>query len=95
MPRRSRNQITKELALAIVDKLGAENHGGSSHDQYVVYDDDDEAVALFSIRRGSQKNKGHDYIPGEIGVGPNFAKQLARCTKSRNDYLKKLGFSVK
>jgi len=92
MPRRSRNQITKELALKIVEKLRAQNVTTRSdeHDEYVVMHDG-VAVARFGIRRSSQKNKGHDYVSGELGVGPNFAKNLAWCPKSRDDYLRKIG----
>lgn len=93
MPRRSRNQITKELAKKIVDKLEAVKAGTGAHDEYVVYHEG-EAIASFGIRHSSQKNKGHDYIPGELGVGPNFAKQLGQCPKSRKDYLLKLGLEV-
>jgi hypothetical protein len=92
MPRRSQNQITKELALKIVDKLRAEKITTRSdeHDEYVVMHDG-VAVARFGIRRSSNWNKGHDYVPGELGVGPNFAKNLAWCPKSRDDFLRQIG----
>jgi hypothetical protein len=92
MTRRSGNQITKEIALRIVDKLKAvdDSRPGAAHDNYVVYHNDRE-VASFGIRRSSQKNKGHDHIPKELGVGTNFAKQLGQCPKSREDYLRSIG----
>ncbi len=92
MPRRSRNQITKELALRIARKLDAVNESDPSdeHDTFAIYHNE-ILVAAFGIRRSSQKNKGHDHIPKELQVGPNFAKQLAQCTKSKNDYLRKIG----
>lgn len=92
MPRRSRNQITKELAIRIVSKLQAveESEPGAAHQTYVVYHDGVE-VASFGIRRSSQKNKGHDHIPKELRVGPHFAKDLGLCPKSRDDYLRKIG----
>lgn len=93
MPRRSRNQITKELAKKIIDKLEAVKESSGAHDQYVVYHKG-EAVAIFGLRHSSQKNKGHDHIPPELGVGPNFAKQLGQCTKSFADFLKKLGYKT-
>jgi hypothetical protein len=92
MPRRSRNQITKEGAKKIIKKLKAVKVSGtqSAHDQFeVLYED--TLVTTLSLRRGSQRNKGHDFIPGELGVGPNFAKQMAACTKSRIEYLKRIG----
>ena len=92
MPRQSHNQITKELALRIVKKLDAVNvsDSGDEHDTYFVYHNN-RMVASFGIRRSSQKNKGHDHIPKELQVGPNFAKQLAQCTKSKTDYLRQIG----
>ena len=94
MPRRSHNQITKELALKIAKKLDAVNESdpGDEHDNYNVYHDG-RLVVSFGIRRSSQKDKGHDHIPGELQVGPNFAKQLAQCTKSKRDYLEQIGES--
>ncbi len=92
MPRRSRNQITKELALKIASKLEAvdESDPGDEHDTYAVYHNNVLVVA-FGVRRSSQKNKRHDHIPKELQVGPNFAKQLAQCTKSKEDYFRKIG----
>ena len=92
MPRRSRNQITKELALKILSKLKAEaiTIRSDVHDVYGVFHND-QMVKSFGVRRSSQKNKGHDHIPTELGVGPNFAKQLAQCPKSRDDFLRRIG----
>jgi hypothetical protein len=94
VPRRSRNQITKELALKIAKKLEAVNESdpGDEHDTYAVYHNGILVVA-FGIRRSSQKNMGHDHIPRELQVGPNFAKQLAQCTKSKREYLEKIGIA--
>jgi hypothetical protein len=88
-------QITKELALKIVKKLEAkkEPDAGGAHDVFLVYDGDDSLVASFGIRHASEKDKGHDHIPKELQVGPNFAKQLGQCPKSRNDYLNEIGAS--
>jgi hypothetical protein len=92
MPRRSRTQITKELALKIVHKLEAieSTEKGDEHDEYEVYNQQ-RLIATLGIRRGSRRNSGHDHIPSDLGVGPNFAKQLGQCPKSRNDYLRQIG----
>ena len=89
-------QITKELALKIVKKLKATNESDPSdeHDLYTVYDGRNVLVASFGVRRSSQKDKGHDHIPRELQVGPNLAKGLGNCPKSRNDYLLKIGASL-
>ena len=92
MPRRSRNQITKELALKIVAKLKAQSITTRSdeHDEYGVFHND-QMVTSFGVRRSSRKDKGHDHIPTDLGVGPSFAKQLAWCPKSRDDFLRCIG----
>lgn len=88
-------QITKELALKIVKKLEARKESDASvaHDVYSVYDGAGVWIASFGIRHGSEKDLGHDHIPRELQVGPNFAKGLANCPKSRNDYLRKINAS--
>lgn len=48
---------------------------------------DDKIIASFGIRRGSNKDQGHDHIPKAIHVPPNFAKRLAECSKSREDWI--------
>jgi hypothetical protein len=92
MARRSRSQITRELALKIAQKLEAVaiTTRSDEHDEYGVYHEG-ALVASFGIRRSSRKSIGHDYIPNELGVGPNFAKQLGWCPKQRVDYLREIG----
>ena len=81
-PRRSGNQVIKELALKIVDKL--------EHDEYVVYHDG-AAVASFGIRRSSNKNKGHDRIP----LNWVWERTLPRISRGvpnrRDDSLRQIG----
>jgi hypothetical protein len=91
VPRRSRTQITAELAQKIVDKLKAvkESSKNSAHELFVVYENE-FAIALFGIRRGSKKNLGHDHIPGEIHVNAFKAKQLAQCPMSREQWIEEL-----
>jgi hypothetical protein len=75
--------ITKELAIKIADKLKAEQHykKGRPHDLYVV-SYGGKTVAMFGIRRGSEKDKGHDHIPGKIHLGKHDAKLFAQCDHS-------------
>ncbi len=67
--------ITKELAQKIVKKLEASKIDSSSkaHDEYSV-EHKGVLVGIISIRRGSEKDKGHDYIPRELHISPNQAK---------------------
>lgn len=82
--------ITKELALKIAKKLEAtlEKTKGP-HDIWVVRHNG-TVVASFGIRRGSNKQLGHDYIAGEIYVGPHEALLLAQCPMSRQQWVDRL-----
>lgn len=80
--------ITKELALRIVSKLKATRirTRNSAHDEYAV-EHDGLLIAILSIRRGSDKDLGHDYIPRELFLSSGQAKRLAQCPLSREGYL--------
>lgn len=79
--------ITKELAEKMIRKLGAvRQQTGKAHDIYGVVHDG-VLIASFGLRRGSEKDKGHDHIPNDLHVGPGFAKAFAQCTKSKADWL--------
>ncbi|MBM3996594.1 MAG: hypothetical protein FJ303_20940 [Planctomycetes bacterium] len=47
-------------------------------------------VARFGIRRGSEKDKGHDYIPKLIHLTPHEAKPFAQCTLSYDFWVDRL-----
>ena len=79
-------QITKQLAKKIARKLKAVTTPGSKHD-FMVVEYKGCVVASFGIRRGSQKNEGHDHVPPALNVGPRFAKDLAQCPKRREDWI--------
>ena len=82
--------ITKEIAEKLVKKLKAKKRGkAGAHIYYDVWDNE-EIVVWFSLRHGSEKDKGHDHIPPQLGVNAHKTKCLAQCTYSRNDYLKEI-----
>ena len=83
--------ITKELAIKIRDKLGAIKmpERSSAHDVYGIYYNN-QVIGLIGIRRGSEKDKGHDHIPRNINVSTGFAKQIGLCNKYLKDYLEYL-----
>jgi hypothetical protein len=85
--------ITKEHARKLIKKLGAvdETQKADVHDMWVVYHNG-EMVASFGIRRGSRKDISHPHIPGDLGVNERFVKDMASCTKSLDDWLRKRGF---
>ena len=83
--------ITKELALKIAGKLGAKSQykKGRPHDLYTFYHKG-RAILKFGIRRGSEKDKGHDFIPGKIYLSPNEAKMFGQCDYDLPWYIKKM-----
>ncbi|MSU78142.1 MAG: hypothetical protein EXS16_08605 [Gemmataceae bacterium] len=83
--------ITKELALQIAKKLHAivQSKKNRPHDLYSVYVDG-LLVAQFGIRRGSEKDKGHDHIPSQIFLSPHEAKKLGICTMSYDDWITRM-----
>ena len=82
--------ITKELAKKIAAKLRATiTKGQGAHDLAEVWHEG-MLIASFGLRRGSEKDKGHDHVPSEIFVNAFFAKQLAQCPKSRSQWIELL-----
>jgi hypothetical protein len=80
--------ITKELAVKIVAKLQANSitSRNSAHDEYQV-EENGVVLGIISVRRGSNKEQGHDYIPRELHISPRQARDLAQCPWSREDYI--------
>jgi hypothetical protein len=84
--------ITRELAERIVKKLkGVDvSRKGSPHDDYKIVHEG-KIVAFTSIRRGSSKDQGHDFMSKNLEVNTRFAYELGICTKSRDEFLVKRG----
>ena len=80
--------ITKELAVKIKDKLCDIDltRPKSPHEVWGIRHKG-KIVGLVSLRRGSEKDKGHDYISKDINVSTGFAKQIGICNKNLVDYL--------
>jgi hypothetical protein len=80
--------ITKELALKIVDKLKAKaiTSRNKAHDEY-AFEYKGLLIAVLSIRRCSEKDKGHDYIPKDIYLSSGQAKRLAQCPLKFEEYI--------
>jgi hypothetical protein len=80
--------ITKELALRIVKKLGAQinERPNRPHDLASVFEGD-KLVATFGIRHGSNKDQGHDHIPDKLYIRPREARLLGQCPLSRAEWV--------
>jgi len=80
-------QITKEFAKEIAKKLNAQiDSSSAAHDLASVFHEA-TLVAQFGIRRSPRKDAGHDHIPRDLFVSARFAKELAWCPKSRQDWI--------
>jgi hypothetical protein len=81
--------IDKVMAEKIVKKLNGSIRKGSDHDVVQVFEDG-KLVASFGLRRGSSKDSGHDYIPGQIHVTKKQALDLGNCPMSRVQWVEVL-----
>ena len=78
MPRK----ITKEHALKIIKKLGAEvATKRSAHDLVQVYHQG-ILVTTFGLRRGSSKDLPHNFIPADLSLTHRQTLDLANCPLS-------------
>jgi hypothetical protein len=80
--------ITKELALRIVKKLEAQIHprGNKPHDIAMVFHKG-QCIAQFGLRRGSEKDLGHDHVSRDLHLGPHKARLLAQCPLTRDQWI--------
>lgn len=84
--------ITKQLAREIAKKLKAvdETDPSDEHDHYAVYHEG-ELVGSFGIRRASKRDIPCPNVHRDLKVNVHFARELAYCTKFREDWLRRIG----
>jgi hypothetical protein len=80
------NNITKEHAEKIAEKLEAIIDVGAKHDLAKIYYKN-RKVAQFGIQRGSKKDAPHSYIPGQIFVSEKDCLLLAQCPLSGDGWV--------
>ncbi len=44
-------------------------------------------VVSFGIRRGGEKDKGHDHVPQAIHLGPHKARLLGQCPMTQEQWI--------
>ena len=71
-------------ARSIAQKLNAEIKDGRKHPQVVVRYNG-RFIGQFGIRHAS-KEKGHDYIPRQLHLSWQQARELVQCTIDRDKY---------
>ena len=81
--------LTKEHAEAIAKKFGATITPRNAHDLAVI-EHNGQRVASFGIRRGSNKDQGHDHIPASLHMSPRDTMEFARCVISVADWVAKM-----
>lgn len=79
--------IDKRAALKIGKKLEGDRVRRKRHDFFHVYHES-EIVARFGIRHGTRG--AHNHIPRQLHISERFALDLARCPKSRQDWLERM-----
>jgi hypothetical protein len=77
--------ITRSDAESIAKKLNASIQNRTRHQQVIVWYQN-QVVARYGIRRGSNRDSGHGHIPGQLHISPRETKRLAICTLDRDTY---------
>lgn len=84
--------ITNEIAEKVLKKLQAQNvsQKNDAHPTFAVYHED-KIVARTGLRRSSKKDIPVPHLKRDLGVNAMFVLELARCTKSREEWLRTRG----
>ena len=77
--------ITKELAVKIAKKLNASILEEKAHSYAEIHYG--KLIARVGIRRGSEKDRGHDHVQKDLHVNGHQERLLASCPLSREDWL--------
>ena len=77
--------LTKDHAIFIAKKLNAEIRSKSAHDIAVITYGG-KRIAQFGIRRGSNKNQGHNHIPNGVHMTAHDTLLLAQCSISADQW---------
>ena len=86
--------LTKDHAILIAKKLNAEIRSKSAHDLAIIAHNG-KRTAQFGIRRGSNKNHGHNHIPNGVHMTAHDTLLLAQCSISADEWfemMKQKGF---
>src|SRR2546425_423892 len=78
--------LTKAHALDIAKKLRADIRSKSAHDLAVIVHNG-KRIAQFGIRRGSNRNQGHNHIPNGVHLNAHDTLLLAQCSISADEWL--------
>ncbi len=84
--------ITNEVGEKALRKLEAVDvtKGARPHPEFAIYHDG-RVVCFTSLRHSSKKDIPLPYLKRDLRVSAHFVLDLARCPKSRLDWLKAIG----
>lgn len=82
--------ITNEVAEKALRKLEAVREPGDAHSTYGIYHAG-RLVATTGLRHSSKKDIPLPHIKRDLRVSTSFVLDLARCPKSREDWLRAIG----
>ncbi len=78
--------ITKQHAVKIAKKLKATFRESRAHSHADIYHEG-QLIASFGIRRGSEKDQGHDHVQSDLHVNNSQAKLLAACPLTHDEWI--------
>ena len=84
------NPITNEVAKKALEKLQAVREPGDAHPTFGIYHEN-ILIASTGIRHSSKKDISLPHIKRDLRVSAGFVLGLARCPKSREDWLREVG----
>ncbi len=86
------NPITQQAARKVLKKLDAQKVSckGNAHLKYAIYDGD-TLLAVTGLRHSPNNDIPVPHVAKDLRVGPHFVLEMARCTKEKKDWLRKIG----
>jgi len=78
--------VTKQHAVKIAKKLEAKIRHDKAHDLAEIFEGG-KLIAWFGIRRGSEKDQGHDHVQKDLYVNGHQARNLANCPLERKHWI--------
>jgi hypothetical protein len=84
--------LTNEVAIKALHKLEAQDVSlkGAAHPTYAVIHEG-RIVATTGLRHSSKRDIPVPHVKRNLNVSAAFVLDLARCPKSRDDYLRQIG----
>ena len=79
--------LNRQHAEKIAEKLGAEIRRKKRAHDLAIVSIDGKRIVQFGIRRGSNKDLGHDHLPHNLHLNAHNTLRLAQCDISREEWV--------